>query len=136
MERKAECACGQLKVTVQGDPLSTGMCNCTYCQKRTGSAFGLSSYFDKENQLISIEGEHRAFRRTSQRGRWFEHHFCPECGSAVFWYGEQAPDWIGIAIGTFTDPDFPKPQAAVWIGTRMNWVTFPVDIPTFDEQRL
>lgn len=58
MERVAKCACGQLKVTLQGDPLSTGMCTCTYCQKRTGSAFGLSSYFDKESEFQNTYKKH------------------------------------------------------------------------------
>ncbi len=135
MQRIAECACGQLRVTVQGDPFTVAVCSCTYCQKRTGSAFGMSSYFEKEDQLISIEGDHKGFRRTSQRGRWFEHHFCPECGSTVFWYGEMLPDKIGIAAGSFTDPDFPAPEAAVWDGTRYKWIEFPASVETYEEQR-
>lgn len=134
--RTAACACGQLRVTVEGEPKLVNMCNCTYCQRRTGSAFGVSAYFDKAAQLVAIDGEHRAFRRSSQRGRQFEHRFCPECGSAVFWYGEMAPHLIGIAVGAFADPQFPPPSAAIWVGTKLDWIEFPHGIPALDEQRL
>ena len=136
MRRVAECVCGQLKVTMDEDPVRVVICNCTYCQKRSGSPYGLSAYFEKERQLVSIEGDHKAFRRTSQRGRWTEHHFCPNCGSAVFWYVEMAPDWIGMAAGTFVDPNFPEPQSAAWVGTKFKWVDFPNDIEIYEEQRI
>ena len=133
MNRTAACVCGQLKVTMEGDPFRVVICNCTYCQKRSGSPFGQSAYFET-SQVVAIEGEHKAYKRASQRNRWFEHHFCPECGSAVFWYGEFRPDAIGIAAGSFTDPDFPEPVAVVWAGTRYKWVSFPEGIEILEEQ--
>ena len=133
MQRTAECACGQLRVLVEGDPFTVAVCSCTSCQKRTGSAFGIAAFFDRENQLVSIEGRHKAFRRTSQSGRWIEHHFCSECGSTVFWYGERFLGKIGIAAGSFADPDFPAPQAAVWDVTRYRWIDFPTSLKIFQE---
>ncbi len=62
--------------------------------------------------------------------------FCPECGSAIFWHGEQAPDMIGLAAGAFADPDFPKPHAAVWIGGRYKWVEIPDGVEQLEEQSL
>lgn len=134
--RTAECACGQLRVTVRGEPRLVNMCNCTYCQKRTGSAFGVSTCFESESQLVSIEGEHRAFDRVSQRGRAFRHHFCPNCGSAVFWHGEMAPQLIGVAVGAFAEPAFPAPTAAIWAGSKLDWVEFPAGTPVLEQQRL
>ena len=86
--RTAACACNQLQVTVRGEPRLVNLCNCTYCQKRTGSAFGLSSYFERETQLVSIEGAHTAFGRISQRGRQFEHHFARAAARRGFGTGK------------------------------------------------
>ena len=133
MQRRAECACGQLRVLVEGDPFIVAVCSCTCCQKRTGSAFGISAFFETETQLVSIEGHHKAFKRTSQSGRWVEHHFCPECGSTVFWYGERLPGKIGVAAGSFADPEFPAPQAAVWDITRHRWIDFPTSLKAYQE---
>lgn len=38
------------------------------------------------------------------------YHFCPECGSTVYWDISIAPDVLGVAVGGFTDPTFPPPM--------------------------
>jgi hypothetical protein len=133
MERKAECACGQLSVTVSGDPEVVAICNCKQCQKRTGAPYGVSAYFNKA-QTVAIEGARKQYNRTGEKGRQIEFFFCPECGSTVHWYAEQGPDWIGIAAGSFTDPDFPAPTWSVWTATKYKWVTFPEDINLHEDQ--
>jgi Glutathione-dependent formaldehyde-activating enzyme len=47
-------------------------------------------------------------------GRKIEFHFCPDCGTSVFWYAEGRADDIGIAFGTFADPSMPWPTLSVW----------------------
>ena len=46
----------------------------------------------------------------------------------MYWYAEQGPDWIGIAAGSFADPDFPEPSWSVWTDMQYKWVTFPEEI--------
>jgi len=36
-------------------------------------------------------------------------HFCPNCGSNVFFEGDKLPHLYGIMIGCFADPTFPLP---------------------------
>ena len=132
--RTASCACGQLSLTLSGDPAFVGICNCTQCQKRTGSVFGVSAYFNR-GQVSAVAGEHKAYERSSDAGRSLEAHFCPECGSSVFWYAEAFPDLIGTATGCFADPAFPAPGAVVWAAHKHEWVSFPNGIPQFDQQR-
>jgi Glutathione-dependent formaldehyde-activating enzyme len=40
------------------------------------------------------------------------YHFCPECGSTVYWELSIAPDMFGVPVGGFTDPTFPPPMIA------------------------
>lgn len=133
MERVAQCACGQLSVVVAGDPEFHGMCSCLACQRMTGSAFDYSGYWLK-SAVKEISGDHRSWRRHAQSGRWFEQHFCKDCGSTVFSYGEFAPDMINIAIGCFADPAFPPPEYAVWNLHKHSWVMPPEGIESLDEQ--
>jgi hypothetical protein len=49
-------------------------------------------------------------------------HFCPDCGSTVFWKPERLPDLTAVAAGAFADPAFPKPTNAVYLETRHSWV--------------
>ena len=111
MSRIAHCSCGSLRAEVTGEPALVAACHCTECQRRTGSPFGVSTYFQKEQ--VSVEGPSKVYVRGSDSGRKPECHFCPDCGSTVFWYSERNPDLIGIAFGAFADPSMPWPMASV-----------------------
>jgi hypothetical protein len=102
------------------------------CQRRTGSPFGVSTYFPKDQ--VRTEGRSKVYPRGSDSGRKIEFHFCPDCGSTVFWYAEGLPDLIGIAFGTFADPSTPWPTLSVWETTRHPWVTFDHQLDRFAVQ--
>ncbi len=44
LEHTARCSCGDLRIKLRNDPDVVVVCNCTACQRRTGSAFAASSY--------------------------------------------------------------------------------------------
>lgn len=65
--RTAQCGCGRAKITVANEPVLVGACHCDFCQKRTGSLFGVQAYFS-EGQCVETgrpmrSGAHR-FRAT------------------------------------------------------------------------
>ncbi len=35
------CLCGKVRYTISAEPVFTGVCHCTDCQKATGSAFNI-----------------------------------------------------------------------------------------------
>jgi hypothetical protein len=127
-QRLAACHCGQLRIRLTGDPVLVSSCHCFACQRRTGALFGSTSFF-RRDQLVSIEGEHRAFRRQGDSGTWLTFHFCPTCGSNVFWDSERMPDMISVAAGAFADPGFPRPARTVWTENKHEWLPFPEEIP-------
>lgn len=129
MNRKASCSCGQLTVDVSGDPKRVLACNCLQCQKRTGSVLGVSSYFAND-KIVSISGESNTYERSSDSGRKIQSNFCPECGTTVFWKAEVFPELTGVAVGCFTDSNFPEPQAIAWTSTKHDWVSYPDDLPS------
>lgn len=47
MIRIAQCCCGALRAEATGEPAFAGACHCPECQRRTGSPFGVSTYFPK-----------------------------------------------------------------------------------------
>ena len=117
--RTASCNCEQLRVTCKGpDPDRRSLCHCKLCQKQTGSAFSLQATFPKEQ--VTIEGKSTAwkfpiegappvtYRNCDSEGVTF--HFCPVCGSTVYYEMDPAPDFIGVKVGTFADPTFPPPM--------------------------
>jgi hypothetical protein len=128
IEREATCACGQLRIRLAGDPTLVSSCHCLACQRRTGGLFGSTSYF-RRDQVVSIEGERRAFRRQGDSGRWLTFQFCPTCGSSVFWESEASPDMVSVAVGAFADPTFPPPVRTVWTTSKHDWFAFPGSLP-------
>jgi hypothetical protein len=67
MTRIAHCSCGSLRAEVTGEPALLGVCHCTECQRRTGSAFGVSTYFPREQ--VRAEGPSKVYVRGSNSGR-------------------------------------------------------------------
>jgi hypothetical protein len=131
MTRIAHCCCGSLRAEATGEPSLVGVCHCTECQRRTGSAFGVNTYFPKDQ--VRTEGRAGSTVRGSNSGRKIELHFCPDCGASVFWYAEFPPDQVGIALRAFAGP-LPWPTLSVWETTQHPWVTFGRELNHFAGQ--
>jgi hypothetical protein len=132
MTRTAQCCCGALNVEAEGEPIAVIACHCRECQRRTGSPFGVGAYFDKRQ--IRASGRSRVYQRDGQEGRKLQIHFCPNCGTSLYWGLDLRPDWIGVAVGAFTDSDFPAPTRSVWEESRHGWVAFAHDPQHFERQ--
>jgi hypothetical protein len=120
--RIATCACERLRITCAGDPMIISMCHCLDCQKRTGSPFGVAAFFPRNS--IEAKGAFRTYRRNSDTGFAVNFHFCPHCGSTIFWEPDRRPDAIAVAVGSFADPTFPAPSQSVYNERRHAWVPF------------
>ena len=78
---------------------------------------------------VAFAGHSTAWRRTAESGNVLTFHFCPTCGSTVYWENEGFPGIVAVAIGTFADPGFPAPTIAVWEESRHPWVALPAATP-------
>src|ERR1700741_3912296 len=123
MTRTATCCCRQCSIEVEGEPVRKAICHCRNCKRRTGSAFGWSSYF-ADTQVRGKSGEFEVYRIRSEQQRWF----CTQCGTTLFWLSVDYPGQIGIAGGCFVDSPLPEPSLSVvnedrcaWIGLPANW---------------
>jgi len=128
MTRVAQCACGSLKAEAEGEPAVVSLCHCTECQRRTGAPFGIGAYY--EGAQVHVSGANTVYMREVE-GRRLAFHFCPACGSTVYWRTDNHPGRYGIAVGAFADPHFPKPMRSVFERGRHDWVEMPGDIPGF-----
>lgn len=125
MVRTASCACGQLSLQVRGDPGMHGVCHCTNCKRRTGSAFGISAYFPG-SAVVRQVGESRVYAfHHARQGHDQQRHFCPLCGTTLFWYISTLPDQVGVAGGCFADGGLPPPTYSVTHGKKEAWVHLP-----------
>ncbi len=124
-DRVARCLCGQLTVTVSGEPSMVVMCSCASCQRRSGSQFGSGAFFERAN--VTLAGDYRSFTRPADSGKNLTNYFCPNCGTNIAWEAEIRSGWIGVAVGAFADPNFPAPTIVLYDGNRHAWIEPPAD---------
>lgn len=120
MIRTASCSCGALRAECSGQPVKVSLCHCLACQRRTGSAYGIAAFFDR--RCVEVLGPENTFTRASDSGFDVKFHFCPSCGSSVYWEPLRKPGMIAVAVGAFADPAFPAPTQAVYAQDRHPWV--------------
>ena len=107
------------------DPILTGVCHCTSCQRRTGSAFGISVYFDDANVAIT-QGTLKTYEyRSDESQRWVKTEFCPTCGTMVTWTAEAVPGMRAVAGGTFDDPNWFTLPVHTFARSAQHWMVYP-----------
>jgi hypothetical protein len=123
--RLASCTCGQLAARVAGEPVRVSICHCLACQRRTGSVFGQQARFRRAN--VSLSGDACAYVRVGDDGTRVTFHFCPRCGSTVYYEPEGLEEYLAIPVGAFADPSFPGPTVSVYEARMHAWVVPPAD---------
>jgi len=120
------CSCGRIAITAGEEPQTVSMCHCLLCQKRTGSTYSVHAYFATEN--VTVEGTTKVHARKGDSGAYVYFHFCPDCGSTMYWEVEASPGKTGIPVGVFADPAFPPPSVSIFVPHKHPWVSVPEGI--------
>lgn len=120
MTRTATCACGQLSIACEGDPVRISVCHCLNCQKRSGSSFAAQARFPVDQTTVT--GESKQWSKAGDEGGVAIFDFCPACGSTVFYHAVAQPELVAVAIGAFADPSFAAPNYTVYESRKHAWV--------------
>jgi hypothetical protein len=130
---KARCQCGQLSVDLPDMTPAVVACHCQFCQRRSGSPFGVLAYYPAD--LLRIEGQAVGFERPADSGGSLESFFCGVCGSTVYARASKHPTMLGVAVGAVADPAFQPPMRSVWETKMHPWVSLPEGVQHFPEGR-
>ena len=123
INRVASCSCGQLVARVVGEPVRVSICHCFACQRRTGGPFSHQARFLRAN--VSLSGVSSEHLLVGDEGPGARFHFCPHCGSTVYYEPLALPDYVSIPVGAFADPTFPPPTVSVYEERMHGWVVPP-----------
>ena len=124
------CACGAVRYAVGGEPRQLVACHCTHCQRRFGTAFGMSLFLTPDALRIT-KGELKATRRVADSGRVDGN--LPSCGTMIFAQPEWKPaDTIVLKPGTLDDTD--STDIHIWTSSKQDWVIIPEGVPSFPRQ--
>ena len=124
--RFGSCSCGQLTAQVAGEPVRVSICHCLACQRRTGSTFGQQAKFRRDQ--VSVSGVSSEYVRVGDEGPGAKFHFCPTCGSTVYYELQGQEEYLAIPVGAFADPSFPTPTLSVYEERMHSWVGLPEGI--------
>jgi hypothetical protein len=125
-QRTATCRCGQLRAITTGEPVRMSVCHCLNCKKRSGSAFAVQARWPSEQ--VTIAGRSTPFKKVSDSGNWATFHFCPECGSDLYYQNDgpgmdaEQTDLVAIPLGAFDDPFFGRLNYSVYEERKNEWL--------------
>ncbi len=130
------CVCGAVRYVTHGDPERVTICHCTWCQRRTGSAFGVEAVFKPENVTVTADTL-RTYRHVSdESGRWLDQQFCSKCGTNIGFTLQAVPGVCTIAAGTFDDPSWIRrdryPFRDVFVRSARDWSDLPDDVEQYE----
>lgn len=126
------CICGSVHFRVRGNPFLVSVCHCTFCQRRTGTAFGMLSLFKAED--VEITGGPRTVyeHRSDENQRWIRPEFCSRCGTTVVVTLEKFPGAIAVSSGTLDDPKWLRINRHIWTRSALPWITYPPGTERFE----
>lgn len=134
MNREGGCVCGAVRFEAQGEPQRVTICHCNWCQRRTGSAFGVEAVYAEDQ--VTVRGDTVSeFRHVSdESGRWLDVAFCGRCGSNLGFTLQAVPGIRTLPAGAFDDPSWLSPERYafrhVYTRSRRDWsdITGKVEI--------
>ena len=117
-----KCLCGQVQISVRGEPLRVGICHCTNCRQESGSAF----------TFYAVWPAHQ-FEHVGETSEFRGQHFCPRCGSRLFSADDREAE---IKLGILSEAPTPLvPSYELWIKRREPWLRPIEGAEQYEEDR-
>jgi hypothetical protein len=122
------CHCGAIRYEVEGDALHHALCHCSDCRRHAGAPMvGWTMY--PLGAVAVTKGEPKVYA-SSEHGR---RHFCPECGTGLFYVNAQAlPGLIDVQSATCDDPEAIPAQVHIQVAERIGWMRRVHELPAFE----
>jgi hypothetical protein len=77
-----------------------------------------------EGHYDKRRNERHAFHHAA-RAQDQARHFCPRCGSTLYWTISSLPDLIGVAGGCFADESLSEPTHSITHRKKESWLALP-----------
>ena len=116
------CLCGQVQLSVHGEPLRVGICHCTDCRQESGSAFTFFGVWAASQ-----------FERSGETAQFRGRHFCARCGSRLFAVDDREAE---IKLGVLSPVPTPLvPSYELWVRRREPWLRPVPGAAQFEQDR-
>lgn len=115
------CQCGAIRYEIASFPLLLYTCNCTDCQRQTGSAFALNMPVRSADFRIT-QGEPKGWHHASPSGMAVISRFCGTCATRLYGERDGRPETVNLRAGTLDDTSWLVPVAHFFTRSAQPWV--------------
>ena len=134
MKIDGSCVCGEITFEAEVDPDQVGLCNCTDCQKFSGSAFRVGVP-TPDSQFNLLSGQPKIYVKTAESGGKREQAFCPNCGTALYTTSVgEGPKVLRLRTALANQRDDLPPKRQGWMRSRQSWLDGLSDLPGVEKQ--
>jgi hypothetical protein len=128
MPHTGQCFCGQVSLSINGEPKGARFCWCRDCQRIASGSATVNVLFDEA--AVSFSGEIGRLEKVADSGNRVERGFCTRCGSQIF-SRTIAPQGqpIRIRAGVLDDPELATPSGVIWAASAPSWAPMPEGLP-------
>jgi hypothetical protein len=114
------CHCRAIHYEARVDPVKTGICHCSDCQKLTGSAYRVSVPAE-DGSFKLLAGSPAIYVKLGDSGARRAQAFCSNCGSSLYVYDADHPQAIGLRVGCIDERHVLVPRKQKWCSSALSW---------------
>jgi hypothetical protein len=134
MKIKGSCVCGNIAYEAEVDADDVSLCNCTDCQKFSGSAFRIGVLTD-DSRFTLLRGTLKEYVKTAESGGRRVQAFCPECGTHLYSTSERdGPKVLRLRTSTANQRDLLVPRKQGWMRSAQKWLPDLPKLPGVEKQ--
>jgi hypothetical protein len=125
-----QCLCGQIRLTIDADPVGARMCWCRDCQYIASGSPSVNVLFPED--AVRFDGELGKYEMIADSGNTVERGFCPKCGAQMYSRTVSPPGMpMRVRAGTLDDPELMAPQSIIWADSAPGWAVLDPKLPQF-----
>ena len=113
------CMCGAIRYAFNSKPKYSLICQCTQCQKVTGT--GHAPAIAVTSESFNLKGTLTYFKQLANDGNTVSNGFCPTCGNPILKTTTAVPDHVYIHVGGLDEPGQFKPEFVVYSSSGHSW---------------
>ena len=127
------CACGHVRYRMEREPIVVHGCHCRYCQRMSGSAFGINGMIEADRLSLIGEGVPDSIQTPSALPAGQVIHRCPRCFVALWSHHSLLGPAVPIVyLGTLDEPSRFPPDVHCFTATKYDWIELPAGVPAFE----
>ena len=121
------CFCGNVRFTINGEPLRQRACWCRDCQYLAAGNASINMAF--RSQDVSVQGELQVYESLADSGNLMRRSFCPTCGTHLLSGQAASRDYVVVRAGTLDNREVATPQSSIWMDSKPTWGWANANIP-------